>query len=337
MVTYSNIEPKESLNYYSAVARNILIFSELENVLLAFKKAEIPVIVLKGAALAATIYPDISCREMGDVDLLVRPEERELARDILELEGYYFIPESEKGLSPFDSAFTGEMAFRKGDGALFELHWELTPVEWLRQVIALDNEALWDDALPIKINSMQVLQLSPCDMLLHLCIHLTAHNYAHPVGFRDIVQLLKFHTPFPWDAFVDRAIAFRLRTLCYFPLFTACLDLGANVPQAVLDALRPSSFLCKLISWIANPKKGLTGELKNVKPRGYLVHLIVADQQSDALQVFFWLLFPGSRWLAERYRLKGLWRPWLACFWHPFFVLWQGFLGLREVAAGRAG
>jgi len=61
--------------YYETLARNTVLLQELERILAAFEKAGIAVIVLKGAALAQTVYEDIGLRPMSDIDLLVRPED----------------------------------------------------------------------------------------------------------------------------------------------------------------------------------------------------------------------------------------------------------------------
>jgi len=318
--------------YYATAARNLLIYNDLARALRALSEAGVPVIVLKGAALAETIYPSIAHRPMGDVDLLVRPEDRDQARAALEDAGYRFLPEPQQRFSPFDTEFTGEMAFRRNEGPLIELHWQLTPAEWLRRLIALDTEALWRDAQPLEIGGVQALHLSPPDTLFHLCLHLTAHSYVHPAGYRDIVQLLNHHQPFPWSAFVARVSRFRLRTVCYFALEAATSVLGASVPQDVLDALRPPAWQRWLVRRIADPHQGLTGKLSYTRPRSYLLHLSVADRPADIFAVILWLLFPGRHWLAERYRLQGRLKPWLACLWHPFIILWQGLLGLWELA-----
>lgn len=69
--------------YQWSLARNMILFDELGRVLEAFNEAGIDVIVLKGAALAQTIYPDIALRPMGDVDLLVKKEGLEKAENLL--------------------------------------------------------------------------------------------------------------------------------------------------------------------------------------------------------------------------------------------------------------
>ncbi len=52
--------------YQWSLARNMILFDELNRVLKAFNEAGIEVIVLKGAALAQTVYPDIALRPMGE-------------------------------------------------------------------------------------------------------------------------------------------------------------------------------------------------------------------------------------------------------------------------------
>ena len=114
---------------YVTAAHNILIYDDLVHALRALSNAGVPVIVLKGAALAATIYPSLAHRPMGDADLLVRPGDRDWARAVLEAIGYRFLPEPRQRFSPFGTEFTGEMSFRRNERTLVELHWELTPGE----------------------------------------------------------------------------------------------------------------------------------------------------------------------------------------------------------------
>jgi hypothetical protein len=320
----------------STVARNILIYNDLGHALRSLSAAGIPVIVLKGAALALAVYSSIADRPMSDADLLVRPVDRARARIALEAAGFRFVPERRQPFSPFDTEFTGEMAFRRSEHALIELHWELTPSEWFRRLCALDTEALWLNAQPFELDGTQVLQLSPPDMLLHLCIHLTVHGFAHPIGFKDIGQLLDHHNAFPWDAFVARARQFRLRASCYFPLEAASVSLRIALPKHVLEVLRPAVWQRCLVRRVMDPQQVLSRQLPPSRHRSYLLHLAIADRPRDVIRLLHWLLFPGPGWLGERYHLRGRLRTWLACLWHPLVVLSQGLVGVWHVlSAGR--
>ena len=65
--------------YYLNTVKNKLFFEELNNVLTAFNAAEIPIAVLKGAALAELFYQDRGVRKMVDIDILVRKEHLRLS------------------------------------------------------------------------------------------------------------------------------------------------------------------------------------------------------------------------------------------------------------------
>jgi hypothetical protein len=223
------------------------------------------------------------------------------------------------------------MSFWRENGAHIDLHWELEPVEWLRRLMALDMEAVWQDALPLELEGVQVRQLSPVDTLLHLCMHLAAHGYIHPVGYADIVQLANHFDSFPWHRFVALAKARRLQTICYFALEAAHALRGAPIPLQVLADLDPPRFQRWLVRRIADPHRILAGTLTANKARNYMLHLAVADHPADVGRLLAWLLFPGPRWLAERYHLHGRLRPWFACLWHPLVVLWNALTAIHAV------
>ncbi len=218
----------------TATLRNLFLYGDLIRALNALSEAGVSVIVLKGAALAVTIYPSLADRPMCDIDILVQPGQRDRARTALENAGYRFLPEPSQPFGPFDTEFTGEMKFRRGEHSAIDLHWELICQEWLRRLTALDLAEWWRDARPFNIEPASARQLSPCNTLLHLCLHLSSHAYVHPNGYRDIRQLLAHEQPFPWDDFVARARSFRLTALCYF-----VLDAVTSVPASSGPENRP--------------------------------------------------------------------------------------------------
>jgi hypothetical protein len=324
-------------NYYQTAANNILLFLELGKVVDLLKDSGISVIVLKGAALAKEAYQNIALRSMADLDLLISQDNFNRAREVLSAAGYQEIAEPEKSFNPFRSIDTGEVAFKTGNGVLIDLHKFLTSIEWLRWLTSIDPKALWSHAQPFEIDGICALQLSAPDMLVHLCLHLAAHSYAHSIGYNDLVQLIKHHEPFPWGEFLDRARYFKLQAASYFPLLTIATELDAPIPCKILDELKPSFWQEVLVRFIADPRKGLSGELGYTRYRSYMLHLAIADRFRDVVVVIAKLLFPGSRWLTQRYHLRSIHQVLLACLWHPFFVLGQGLLGVRETLIERRG
>ena len=60
---------------YQAVAVELMRAAELRDVLAALAQADLPVLLLKGAALAYTLYPEPHLRERCDTDLLLPSRE----------------------------------------------------------------------------------------------------------------------------------------------------------------------------------------------------------------------------------------------------------------------
>jgi len=320
---------------YATAARNLLIYAELIHALRALDAAGVPVIVLKGAALAETIYGSIVDRPMGDADLLARIRDRDMARSALEAAGFKAQVDARRRFGLAGMAFATEITFYRTAGTLIELHWNLTSSAWILRPSALDVEALFQAAQPLEIDGLRTLQLSPPDTLLHLCVHLVQHGFAHPVGYTDISHLLSRYQPFPWEAFLSRVKQFRLRTICYFPLEVSASALSAPIPQAILDALRPPGWQQRLVWLIADPGRVLSGEANYPPERNSLLHLVVADRPLEVLHTVAWFFFPGPRHLTDRYELRGRISAYLACLWHPLVVLWRGAVIAFMLAWGR--
>ena len=101
---------------------NIKHLLDLEELSLAFAKAQIPLIFLKGSHLAFHVYPFPSLRPMGDIDIIVREENIQKAIDILLESGYrsdYFSIDNLKKYNRHLPPFT------KSGKRSIELHWTL--------------------------------------------------------------------------------------------------------------------------------------------------------------------------------------------------------------------
>lgn len=314
-------------------AQNLVKFNELEKVLRVFQDHGIPVIVLKGAALANSVYDSIGERPMCDVDLLILKQDRLRILSILETAGYQIESLPPKKFHPFSNNLMGEISFNSKSGGKFDLHWELTNAEWVRKIIRLDMDTLWRSSQPLEINRVKTLQLSTVDTLLHICLHLMVSAYTHRVAERDIVALVNHHQPFPWQAFLERATDFHVKTACYFAIEAMAVNYRAVIPPDVIEALNPPSRIKWLIHRIADPIKSMQGQV-TLRNRRFLVHIVTADRLWDVVKMLFWLFFPGTKWLEERYILRNRMEVWLACLWHPLVVLRGCLLRVWEVLKG---
>ncbi|HUF37100.1 MAG TPA: nucleotidyltransferase family protein, partial [Anaerolineales bacterium] len=155
--------------YYNTLANNTVIYEQLAGILAAFKSAGIPVVVLKGAALAVTVYEDIGLRPMGDIDLLVRPARLRPAMRVLHGCG-------------FDLHKISVHAQHLRDDlppVMVELHWGLVIRDAAGKLP--DMDWFWDRAVPASVPELAGgLVLAP---EAHR-VYLTAHSGMQHAGFQ---------------------------------------------------------------------------------------------------------------------------------------------------------
>ena len=223
--------------YYSTAAYNALLFSELDRVLTALDAADIPVIVLKGAALAQTLYPDPGLRPMSDLDLLVSFERLDHAVQTANDFGYQgddavsYWPSLERVLGHH------ERLQNKKDVNL-ELHWSLT------QAINGDHtltDWFWEQTQPLSSNS-EAQMLSPTSHLMYLSAHLfLGHGAARGLllWLYDLHLLLADSSnKIDWDALLAQAQRLKWNA----PLAAALSQLQdifeMEIPPEILESLK---------------------------------------------------------------------------------------------------
>ena len=154
------------MNY--TTARNIIIYSELGEILPVFNSAHIKTILLAGAALGVTVYPSIAERPMGDIDLLIRHRDKQAIGELLDTLGYVL-----------DTARSDEAHYSKTFDSItihIDCHTDLRHYLDDRALAGVWTRArLWpviplsSSVIPAKAG-IQSLILSPEDTLIYTCV-----------------------------------------------------------------------------------------------------------------------------------------------------------------------
>ncbi len=325
----------ESATYTSAV-RNAQLAEDLDEVVAALHQADVEVIVLKGGALAWTVYADPAQRPMTDLDLLVRPKQMTQAGVVLDAIGFHLSGSPANRMLPFQQQFGGgidRQRSRYGRIMRLDVQHHLVGVDFVRHAFPVDTDALWAAARPLPLRRSQALQLAPEDMLLHLCLHPALHDgYAGPLlWYVDMDNVIRANTkdnadPF-WARFVERATRFRVRTVAAYSLAASRRLVDTPVPDAVFQALAPDRL------WLAAlrrhglhalvPLDAETALQDSPKPPGIrqtALYVALMDRPSDVGGMVRAILFPGREWLAVRYGLTTLAQIRRHRFTHPFRV-----------------
>ena len=220
--------------------RMMYLGQRLRETLTQLQAAGIPVVLLKGAALAASVYPSFTERPMADADLLVRPEDGARAYEVIRaagwgecsnpvlgrlLEGHHHLPAFVDG---------------RGTEVRLELHTGLIPGE---NPFVLPTDEYWAAARPARDEYAGALVPAPAYLLLHACIHFAwSHTFHFGAWrtFRDAGELIA-GSRIDWDQFVELATRSRGASACYWTLRLASRLSGTPVPDSVLARLRPPS------------------------------------------------------------------------------------------------
>jgi hypothetical protein len=230
--------------YVASAIRSLCVYRELRPVLRRLRSSGIKVVVLKGMFLAEAVYGDAALRSMADVDFMVPREELPRVQATLldmgfgprEREDIGLRCRTTKGLAPFTRS-----------GFTVEPHWSLFhPTSPFRADIA----GFWDRARPATIAGVEVLSLSPEDLLLHLCLH-TAHKHSLGSGLLplcDIAETVRHYgSELEWLLFTDRAREWGATRYVGLALDLARSLLDAEVPDAVLNRLVPSGIDSRIL------------------------------------------------------------------------------------------
>lgn len=270
----------------------------------------IDTIVLKGVALAHTVYGNIALRPMIDVDLLVRRDRALDALDVLRECGYR--PDRDEIMPAALLTYENELFLRKRDRLEWhlELHWSLFDSPYHQT--HLPESDLWATSVPLMVEGAPTRVLSPDLMLLHLCGHLVLHHRNRGLLWQyDIVELLHHERErIDWDVVLERAAAMKL----ILPLKSVLPELaevwGAPVPAPVLAQLaaaRPDRVEARVF-------RAQTTGRRSVGPR--LIDDLIALPSWAARVRFLWAnLFPPAAYMDERY---GIGHPALRAFYYPY-------------------
>ncbi len=106
-------------DYYGYITNNIKITEEHKKLHKLFSENAIPYVFLKGCA-SAKYYPDPLLRTMGDVDMLINPEDTEEANKVLLAAGY------EKYADTND--LSSHIGYRNKNGIVCELHRQINGI-----------------------------------------------------------------------------------------------------------------------------------------------------------------------------------------------------------------
>ena len=190
------------------------------------------VMLVKGAALALTVYPSPAARPMCDVDLLVPPRREGAVIEALAAAG---LEVHENRFRPRSRGMLGEtqLVARAGQmRQLVEVHGTLDKIV----PRPIDVEAVEGRATEAPKLSGLLLP-SAEDHALLVALHAAGHEFRHEMAWLDMELLLR--GGIDRQVLIERARRFRLETVMFVMLSTLHAMGGASVDAEMVRAFEP--------------------------------------------------------------------------------------------------
>ncbi len=252
--------------------RSLAITAELIRLLQYLDRGGVQAVPYKGPALAQHVYGNVTIRQYGDLDILVRPRDVPRAKSLLCNEGY--LPDRWPRRHREREFVRRHHAqpFQSADGRVrIELHWNFTP----RALdVSFDLDALWRRLRRKPLGSADVLTLPDEDLLLVLCVHGAKHCWSRLKGIRDVAETLVVHPSLDWDWVIDEARLVGAQRMLWLGLFLAAELLGADLPPRIRSRIVEDPMVPRL-----------AGDVRARLFRDDVRHAVSADAQFFYLQM----------------------------------------------------
>lgn len=319
------IETLQSLRaaYDYSARYNLYLFGELRRVLVRSKEAGVPILLLKGAALAHILYKDPAERALRDLDILVPREQVASVEDIVNALGYRaHRAEPQPGAA---LAYESQLMFFKTAPLLsqIEIHWSLIDSPFYQYKLSTDW--LWQTAVPFSLGDVNALMLGPEAQILHLCAHLLLHHGGNDLlWLNDIAKAIhSYQTHVDWDELLRRADEFGLVVPTRKILFQLASEWGIAIPKKILERLNELDVTKKEME----VTRRMTAPARTSAQRLWADSLAIPGWQQKIM--FVWVhLFPSKDYMQRRYRITNLWL-------FPFYYPYRWWLGAHRAARKR--
>jgi Uncharacterised nucleotidyltransferase len=247
---FASVPPDALASIRAQYNRNVLHSlanaAELIELLRDFDQKGIPAMPFKGVVLAASVYGDLTARSAGDLDLLIRFEDLEMATGIFLARGYELTTALDHDGMP--AIPEDEYHFeRRQDGMICEVRWGLTP-QRLRRPIKMDF--VWHRRQTATLAGATVADMDAESLLIILCMHGSKHAWERLIWICDVAQVLAKYPDLAWDSVEAKAKRLGLMRSLKLGVLLAHRFSGVAVPPVILQRFESDDTIFKLVQHI---------------------------------------------------------------------------------------
>ena len=296
---------------------------ELVRVLESLAQSGIAPLLLKGAAMAYSLYPSPALRPRADTDLLIRAADRVATAGVLAELGYEKPNATSGELLTYQCGYV--MRDRFGIEHVLDVHWRVSNTQMFSR--SLDYDELTSRAVPVSALGDHARGLGPADALLLACMHRVHHLHSpfhvegvEPAGGDRLIWLNDIHllsnsmSLRELVEFARLADERGMRAVCRDGLLKARRCFDTRIPEEVL-----------LLLARAGSTERSEAHLRAGSLRHLLTELRSLPRWQDRVTLLGEHLFPPTAYMLEKYAPGN--RAWL-----PLLYLRRGIHGaLRRI------
>ncbi len=307
--------------FYRSAAANTRCLHQLAGVADALARTGAPLLLLKGAALAETLYGDPGLRTIGDIDLLIPREAVGPCRDALLGLGYRPTQLEEQPGSLL--ATSNQEAFEPPPPhrTLVELHWHILDVPYYLHHIPV--AWFWENSEAAEIAGRTFRVLTPEANLIYLPAHLAFHHrFQRLHSLFDLALLIaRNRERIDWARVAAAAHSFELLTA-----LAETLDRLARCwPTLPLDEARRQVAAGAPLAMDARIYRHLIAAPRSTPLRFYTT-LVTLPDLAARVRYARLVVFPQPGYMRSRYRVGADWQL-------PYWYLHRLASGLARFAA----
>lgn len=221
--------------YLQTLAQNLRREAHLADIVGRLGESGVETLLMKGAASSAAYYPSRGLRDMGDVDLLVRPDDVGRAAALLVQQGWRSFLDAPPHEIQGQMRVRHAWAFTLDAENEIDLHWR--PVSYCYDPdVAVSFRR---HARPAQVGGRTVQVPAPTEQLFHVCAHAVQLTWVPSVKWiADAMTILqRGRADVDWDRLERLARSASTTIKLREALGYLQLEFGAPIPDATLERL----------------------------------------------------------------------------------------------------
>jgi len=314
----------------AAAQRTTFLLLELERVLPAITFPGCRPVVLKGAALATTLYADPLHRWFLDLDILVPKDKVAEACSRLEGIGYRLF----HGLR--DPRFYERHHFHHimngPQGSVLEVHWRLTTPD---SVYGFDVEGVFTRSLQAGLGQQEFQVSAPVDQVLHGVYQNIADGYIDLRRVMDMTLLMDNLSEEDWLYLMKESRRVRMGTAFATWLHVVKSISGKEPPGGMPKDLVPGLVTRRTLQGLDVAGGLLDRKADHVDGYTYLLHLLFTPNTVHRFKEIMKRVFPGEALFMDAghsvEQLPGFWRRIHMSLYQVRQLFYSGFRAMKAL------